>query len=185
MYVLIDGNNRVRQCFEADPPPVAEPLAYVETEADARPGMIWEPVEETFSWPPQLALLARTPEQVLAGLKLQLRAAVDASAEQERLKYITAGTGQALTYMRKLEEARAADSEPDPDPQDYPMLAASIGVDGATVADVADVVLARDALWSEVGAAIETVRLGAKHAIDQAADAAAAEAAFDAIAWPE
>lgn len=121
----------------------------------------------------------------LVTLKDDLRRAVDAAAEAERLKYISAGAGQAMTYARKVDEARMADTEVNPEPADYPLLAASLGIDGATIADIADVVLQMDAAWTQIGAAIETVRLATKKAISDAADAATAKAAYNAIAWPQ
>lgn len=118
----------------------------------------------------------------LAALKAGLKAAIDAVAENERLKYITPGAGQAMTYARKVEEAKAAQAADEPVPVDYPMLAASIGIDGADLAAVAATVLAMDAAWARIGAAIEVARLTAKMAIDLAETAEAARAVVPN--WP-
>lgn len=123
-----------------------------------------------------------TPEELVA-FKADRRREIDLAAEAERLKYITGGAGQAMTYSRKLEEARAAAAEEEPDAQNYPLLAASVGIDGATVAAVAQVVLGMDAAWTVIGAAIETVRLAAKKAIDDAEDEAAVRAVEPV--WPQ
>jgi hypothetical protein len=120
----------------------------------------------------------------LAALKETLKAQIDAAAEVERLKYITPGAGQTMTYQRKLEQAKQADADTDPDPADYPMLAASIGIDGATIADVASTVIAMDAAWETVGAGIEAARLGAKKAVGDAEDTEAARAVLSGIVWP-
>lgn len=120
----------------------------------------------------------------IGAVKEYLKASIDAAAEAERLKYITAGTGQAMTYQRKVQEAHAATAEQDPDPADYPLLSASIGIDGPDLAAVAAVILGMDAAWAQIGAAIEAVRLSTKKTIDEAVDEAAARAAADAAIWP-
>lgn len=130
------------------------------------------------------AAIAACAGSHLTKLRQRLRAAIDRAAEAERLKYITGGAGQAMTYQRKVEEARMADAEADPVAADYPLLAASVGIDGQTVADVADLVLAMDAQWSVIGAAIEAARRAGKQAVAEAADEAAVRAAFEAVAWP-
>lgn len=123
----------------------------------------------------------------LDALKNSLKAAVDEAAEAERLKYITPGAGQAMTYQRKVEEGRrviatvAASDEIDA--ADYPLLSASVGIDGNTLADVAQLVIQMDAAWAQVGAAIEAVRLGAKKAIGEANSEAAAMAVHPV--WPQ
>lgn len=125
------------------------------------------------------------PALPLDQIKAQLRRQVDMAAEAERLNYITGGAGQAMTYSRKVEEARACLAAAEPAPQDYPLLAATIGIDGADVVAVAQLVIAMDAQWTQIGAAIEAVRLGSKAAIDAADDEAAARAAAASVAWPQ
>lgn len=122
------------------------------------------------------------PEINLATLKAALKAEIDAAAERERLRYITPGAGQAMTYARKVEQAKAVLAAVDPAPADYPMLAASIGIDGADIMTVANVIVAMDAAWEAIGAAIEAARLNAKKAVDQAVTAAEAKAV--AVIWP-
>lgn len=127
------------------------------------------------------APLAETLDQV----KDRLKRWVDTSAETERKKYITPGEGQAMTYQRKVEEAKRAVLEEEPAAGDYPMLAASLGVDGETVKKVATVVLAMDAAWAMIGSAIEKIRMNTKKDIDDAASAEAVNAIVAAIVWPE
>lgn len=124
-------------------------------------------------WPPSL-------DDIKAALQVE----IDADAERERLRYITPGAGQAMTYQRKLEQARAAKAATSPVASDYPLLAASIGIDGPDITAIADVVLAMDAAWEQTGAAIEAARLTAKAAIRAATDEGAAQVARDAVAWP-
>ncbi|OYY80626.1 MAG: hypothetical protein B7Y61_15415 [Rhizobiales bacterium 35-66-30] len=123
----------------------------------------------------------------LAALKSTLRASIDARAEECRARYITQGAGQAMTYMRKADEARrmVADITAGgaPDPAQYPLLCAEIGITAPTLAEVGQIVAAQDAAWQEAGRAIEALRLGAKRAVDGAQDAEAARAAAHVL-WP-
>jgi hypothetical protein len=119
----------------------------------------------------------------LTRLKERRKAAIDAEAERQRLRWITPGAGQAMTYQAKVDEVRALaiDGE-DPDPSHYPMLSAEVGITAATLQDVAGVVMAAYQQWQMIGATIEAIRLGAKRAVELAEtveDVAAIE-----IAWP-
>lgn len=122
------------------------------------------------------------PEVDLATLKQWRKASIDAEAERERLRYITPGSGQAMTYARKVEQAKAAQADADPEPDDYPLLAASIGIDGVDVLAVAATVLAMDAAWEQIGAAIEAARLNGKRAVDLAETVEAVRAI--GVVWP-
>ncbi|CAB4327459.1 MULTISPECIES: hypothetical protein [unclassified Brucella] len=120
----------------------------------------------------------------LETIKAQLKRRIDADAETERLKYITPGNGQAMTYQQKVDEARAFKAASNPKAADYPVLSSEVGITAETLSEVADIVLAAFALWQQIGAAIESIRLGAKRDIDAAEDEAAARAIVDAIVWP-
>lgn len=122
---------------------------------------------------------------LLPQVKATLKSAVDTAAETERLKYITPGEGQAMTYQQKVTEAQAYKAATDPQVSDYPILSSEVGITSATLDEVADIVLAAFAQWQQIGAAIEAIRLGAKRDIDAAADEAAARAIVDAIEWPQ
>ncbi|UXU07194.1 hypothetical protein [Agrobacterium tumefaciens] len=123
-------------------------------------------------------------EAGLAALKTALKAEIDAQAETERLRYITPGEGQALTYQRKTEEAKRATEVSVPSASDYPLLAASIGIDGTTIKEVADVVIRQDAAWALLGAEIERTRLTAKRNIDLASDDIEAREVPLTVKWP-
>lgn len=126
---------------------------------------------------------AETAAERLASLKDRVKAQIDAEAERQRLRWITPGAGQAMTYARKVEQAKAVLSAVDPQPADYPMLAASIGIDGADIVGVANTVVAMDAAWEQIGAAIEAARLTAKQSVDAAGSMAAIEAVE--VVWPQ
>ncbi len=120
----------------------------------------------------------------LFGLKAALKVEIDVAAEVERNRYITPGAGQAMTYQHKAAEAArfAADPAPDPQAGDYPLLAAEVGITGATLGEVAGVVAAAHAQWLAIGARIEAARLAAKAAVDAAESEAQARAVTPA--WP-
>ncbi|MBB3771508.1 hypothetical protein FHS55_002107 [Angulomicrobium tetraedrale] len=151
------------------------------------PSLIWAPASEADVgwsyadgvWSPPPA----PPEVDLIALKSSLKSYIDAEAEAERVKYITAGAGQAMTYQAKAEEARRLADDASPAPSDYPLLSAEIGITAGTLADVGAVVLAAYQQWLAIGAAIEAVRLGGKKAVDAAATPEAAQAAA-AVIWP-
>jgi hypothetical protein len=129
-----------------------------------------------------------TPAEVLARYKERLCEAVDADAERERLRYVTRGSGQAGVYVLKEEEARRfkvmVDGGLTPDPAEFPILSASVGIEAATIGEVADLVSATAAQWRLLAAAIEGARLGTKKLINEAPDATAALAARQAVVWP-
>lgn len=120
----------------------------------------------------------------LASVKTTLKAEVDKAAEAERLKYITPGTGQAMTYQQKVAEAQGYKAATNPNPADYPILASEVGITAPTLSEVADTVLAAYRQWQQIGAGIEAVRLGAKRDIDAAGNEATARAVVDNISWP-
>lgn len=116
-------------------------------------------------------------------LKLTLTAQVDADAEAARLLWITAGSGQALTYEQKRIEAERMATDPAPQPDAYPLLAAEVGITADTLAAVGALVRARAAAWTAIAAQIESLRLQAKAAVMAATNAAEARAAA-AVTWP-
>lgn len=124
-------------------------------------------------------------EPVLGDLKAAFKIQIDVAAERERLKYITPGNGQAMTYQQKVDEARAFKIASNPKTADYPVLSSEVGITAETLSEVADIVLAAFAQWQLIGAAIESIRLGAKRDIEAAADEPAARAIVDAIEWPQ
>lgn len=131
----------------------------------------------------------------LAETKEALKSQVDAAAENERLKYITGGVGQSMTYTEKFNQAvdyskkyaaHANDPKnaPEPKDDDYLLLKAGLGIDGKTLIEVAETVTYAYAIWQQIGAAIEATRLESKADIENAKTAEEAQAVFDAIKWP-
>lgn len=113
----------------------------------------------------------------LEPVRQQTYGKIDDQAEAVRAKFITIGSGQAMTYHRKETEARAFDAATDPVATDYPFLNAEATATGIAIADVAAAVLAQTNAWVVIGAKIEGARMAAKKAVAAAADIPAMVAA--------
>jgi len=96
---------------------------------------------------------------------------IDAAAEDQRLRLLTPGSGQALEYVSTSRELDIFAKDPAPDPANYPYLAADIGVLGADINEVAANIKAIDDQWQQVGARIKKLRREAKAAVAAAAEA--------------
>ena len=120
----------------------------------------------------------------LDSCKQTLKIKIDADAENERLKYITNGVGQTMTYQQKIEEAKQVKAGSDPQISDYPILSQEIGITAPTLIEVADTVLAAFQQFQVIGGMIEGVRLAAKRDIDGAQTIDSAQAIYDALLWP-
>lgn len=117
---------------------------------------------------------------------------VDDDAERVRLRYLTPGAGMAMTYAEKRDQANAvhglgqsaanALTEAERIAQ-FPTLAASVGLEAATLWDCAQLVIEKAEAWVDLSHAIERTRLLGKRSISDASDAAAAGAAYKAIQW--
>lgn len=174
MIAVIDASGIVTNIIIAAPDFEMPGATLVPAEA-AHIGWHWDGA--TFAPP--------APEPVdLAMLKADLCAGIDAAAEAERARYITPGSGQAMTYQDKAAEAAMLAEDAAPDPSSYPLLSAEIGITGATLTDVGAVVHAAYQQWQIIGAAIERARLGAKAAVMAAEDEAGARAAA-MVAWTQ
>lgn len=136
---------------------------------------------------PEVVVFRRYRTSDLTDIAAILSRRVDAEAEAARMAWVTPGTGQAASYIYKAQQAHAVLAAPDPqaaDPDDYPLLASTIGIDGPDLVSVAQVVIATEAAWVVVLAAIEAARKAAKAAISTANTIAEAEAAAT-VAWPQ
>lgn len=99
-------------------------------------------------------------------IRAYLTAKVDRDAEQVRLRFVTPGSGQGMTYLAKEAEARAylLDSS-----TPIPFIEEEALQTDASIGDtIANVLLNADA-WKPIGAKIEGKRRGAKVRIDRAA----------------
>lgn len=116
--------------------------------------------------------------------RAEARRRIDETAEAVRLTWITPGSGQAAVYQRKADEARrwmaqGAAGAP------YPLLDASIGIEGPDRATIAGLVIAQETAWLGIAAQIEALRLTAKAAIGAVTTRADLHALMaQLIAWP-
>lgn len=118
----------------------------------------------------------------LATVKAEAKARIDLEAEQSRLRYITAGAGQALEYNEAAEEAvrYAATSGAGA----YPMLQASVDAGEAPdLATAAALITGRENAWATIGANIRRLRLTAKRGIEAATTVEQVQAAAT-VTWP-
>ncbi|KQV28087.1 hypothetical protein ASC97_06990 [Rhizobium sp. Root1203] len=127
------------------------------------------------------------PEPTFEQSKANYKANIDGLAEFERSKYITLGSGQAMTYMQKASEAKAwiaAAMAGTPMDSDYPLILAEVGITAPTLGEVAMVVNTAFTQWQQIGAAIESVRLSAKAEVEAAGTVEGMKAILDALTWP-
>lgn len=132
-------------------------------------------------------------EPQLAALKAELCAKVDDAAEAERLRYITPGVGMVLTYQEKFAQAVAVEQMGETAANamteqerllDFPILAASVGIEAPTLWQCATLVRERYTLFAALANGIERTRLAGKAAIRSADTVESVRAAYGAIAWP-
>jgi hypothetical protein len=132
-------------------------------------------------------------ELPLAELRAMLSRRIDSDAERCRLRYITPGAGQAMTYREKLEQAEqiiaagqsAADAlSADEARAAYPTLAASIGIEAPSLWGCAQLVWAKYQQWCALSHLIEKTRLTAKQAIANATANDAVRAVYAGVKWP-
>ena len=126
------------------------------------------------------------PQEALRGADLDLdmikaiaASQVDRAAEAFRLRFVTDGAGQAITYQAKAAEAAAYLAD---DAAVVPFLAAEATARSMSVADLAAEVSQRAAAWTVIGSRIEGLRMGAKAAIETATNLAEISTAL-AIDW--
>lgn len=117
----------------------------------------------------------------IGDVRTLLAGQIDAAAEQARCHFITPGSGQAMTYLRKEQEARAFVAD---NAAETPFLTAEATATGVTVAALAQIVIAKADAWTVVGPKIEAARLAAKKALVDGVDIAAVHAAAQ-VDWQQ
>lgn len=120
----------------------------------------------------------------LAASKAKAKLEIDAAAEEARLRVVTPGAGQAMTYLRKADAATAylaGDTLSEPQMQRIEDEAARLGL---TLQQAAETLAATATAWEGLDAAIDNIRLTAKQNIDNAATGAAVDAVMKGLSWP-
>jgi len=107
---------------------------------------------------------------------------IDNMAEIVRLKYITAGFGQSMTYQEKAAEAQEYKDAgyPTITGSEYPWVKAEMDATGDNGQTAADDILAQRAAWVAIGTVIERERRLGKINVDAAGDESAVTTAKDA-----
>lgn len=105
---------------------------------------------------------------------------VDVAAEHARKRYLTSGSGQAMTYLRKETEAQAYKDAGYPAVgEDYPWIKAEMDATGNTGQECADNILSQSSAWLTIGTNIEKERRKGKLNIDAENDVADVNEARD------
>ena len=115
-------------------------------------------------------------QTILDSMKVGAKYKIDSAAESTRERYITYGSGQAMVYMQKADEARRyfEDGEPS-DLIAYPFLRQEVLISTSDASTVANNILTKRDEWIQKGAEIEALRLTLKGQIDSATSVAEIE----------
>lgn len=147
-------------------------------------------VDAAGDWPEVPASVSRfvsawTPAAPdLAVLKADAVRRIDASAEQYRHQFLTPGSGQAMAYQQKLDEARAKIANPSIADASIPHIVAEAEALGISKGDMAQQIVSTFEIWQQVSAAIEGMRAAAKLAV-AAAETPDAVATAANVDWAE
>lgn len=103
---------------------------------------------------------------------------INALAGQVRRLYVTDIPGQEAIYLMKQQEAKAWVASADPDPAQFPLISAEVGITGSDADQVAQVYLNLAGLYLQAAAQLETARLGHIAMIEAATTGAEIDAAL-------
>lgn len=137
--------------IEVDPAAVPDWAAGWPEAGEAGPGWTWD--GEAFTPPPE-------PETPLSEVRAAAIASINSAIGQARTEFITDLPGQEMLYLVKEDEAGRFINDPDADLADYPLTSAEIGITGPTAYEVAQIYLNLGAQFRQIGAQLETIRLG-------------------------
>lgn len=119
----------------------------------------------------------------LAPLRTASAARIDAEAENIRGYFITQGSGQAMVYQQKLTEAEMVAAKPNIPVKKVPHITKEAALNGVSLQEQADTIIAMAERWKQASALIEEARMAAKNAIASAITPAEIQAAA-AVEWP-
>ena len=98
-------------------------------------------------------------DKILADHKTSCVQTVNRLAGNIRTLFVTNLPAQDMIYLRKEQEAKAYLLAVDPDPSQYPMIQAEIGITGDTAYEIAQTWLNLSNQWVTIAASLETPRL--------------------------
>lgn len=129
----------------------------------------------------------------LEDCKTDYEGRIDRDAEAARLRFVTPGSGMAMTYIEKFAQAQGVQamgetaanelSQPNREAQ-FPILAASVGIEADTLWGVAQLVLQKYTMFAHAAHHIERARLFGKRAVRAALSADEVRASYEAVTWP-
>lgn len=120
-------------------------------------------------------------EAELQAARLAAVADINRAAGFIRRLYVTDIPGQEAIYMMKEAEARAWVASADPDPTQFPLITAEIGITGTDGDQVAQVYLHLAGIYVAAAAQLETARLGYIAQVESASSPEAAAAIAEAF----
>ncbi len=150
-----------------------------------------ERVEDEVVRVPAKRAAYRIEMRPLDEIKANVIEMLDQRQSEARSRLVTAGRDmvhiekrdQANAVFQMGEEAANALTE-STGRQLFPLLAASIGIDGDTLWDCSQVVIAKAEAWADRSYAIERAWLAGKKAVKGAIDEAGVRSAYGAVQWP-
>lgn len=98
---------------------------------------------------------------------------IDVAAEHARRRYLSFGSGQAMSYLRKEEDAQKYKDAGYPaigSPNEYPWITAEVDATSLSAQVTADNILTQRDAWITIGTTIEKERRIGKIAIDASSD---------------
>jgi len=102
-------------------------------------------------------------------VKQAAKVEIDTTAEQARLRYITAGSGQVYVYIEKSEEAADYIATGSPEElESYPFIQAEVNATGKTPSQAANDIIVAKTAWITKSSNIELERLAGKNNVDAA-----------------
>lgn len=122
------------------------------------------PSDETLQQTWNQHIIDSSPE-VLKNKKEDAGRFINNQAESKRLEYITSGSGQALVYQHKVEQAQEFISGGSQNIENYPFIQKEANARNMSPADFANLVIQKRNEWESVGSTIEAYRAKASEDI--------------------
>jgi hypothetical protein len=131
-------------------------------------------------------------DTALPAYKSKMSTQVDNDAEAYRLNFITPGDGMSMTYQEKGIQAAAIIALGQTATEtltqqemlaSYPTVLASVGTEGASLWEVANIVHTKKLQWQQLSYYIENKRLTAKAAIKFAETLEEVDTIYNAVVW--
>ena len=148
----------------------------------AAPGEVLLP-----TYPTDGELDARFPDAVLRDARRKARAEVSRAAEAARKQFVTPGSAKAMAYQEKAREAVAYLADPDPQAENYLLLASEVGVTAPVeegILGVAQVVAGKYQLFRQIEAVIGGTEAAAQKTVKEAESVEAIDAVIAGLTWP-